>query len=255
MQAKNQINYLSTQISLPDGFQQIRPPEAIRHIVQYIWRYDNTEDLTTVAVPEGATDIVFELSGKNTIIFGPSDQPFYFRPFRLNMLGFCLYPGYLEKLTGVPVNEFINSSVIDIEILGFSVMEQWWERPSILCQKFCEHILTSFSGRKDEEIQRIILPIFNFSGQLPTVHEWAYEANLTARTLQRKSLKLFGVPPKTLLKTIRFQKAITILKSGGSFQDATHGGGYADQAHFCRDFKIFTHKSPSNYFPRNNQFK
>jgi AraC-like DNA-binding protein len=55
-----------------------------------------------------------------------------------------------------------------------------------------------------------------------------------------------GVPPKTIARILRFERAITELQSGwtASFAELAASCGYADQAHFNRDFLAFAGESP-----------
>lgn len=67
------------------------------------------------------------------------------------------------------------------------------------------------------------------------------------RQLQRAFREYFGVTPKTYGRLMRFNKATTLLKTATSINwgDVTYNCGYADQAHFIRDFREFSGANPT----------
>lgn len=67
------------------------------------------------------------------------------------------------------------------------------------------------------------------------------------RQLQRAFREYFGVTPKTYGRLMRFNKATALLKNATSVNwgDVTYNCGYADQAHFIRDFREFSGASPT----------
>lgn len=74
----------------------------------------------------------------------------------------------------------------------------------------------------------------------------AEAAGLTPRHLERLFYRHVGVGPKRLARIARFQRAIVLLESGGMGGAETAADcGYADQAHFVRDFRLLAGCSPS----------
>jgi AraC-like DNA-binding protein len=75
---------------------------------------------------------------------------------------------------------------------------------------------------------------------LVTVDDLARRVGLTARHLERTFKQTVGVSPKRLARITRFQRALRLLERSHSPQRGTHTAaecGYADQAHFIRDFR------------------
>lgn len=84
-------------------------------------------------------------------------------------------------------------------------------------------------------------------GQI-TVSELARQLGSTIRTIERIFQEHVGLTPKKFIRLIRFQSALQYLKNGGPFAnlaDLAYSFGYTDQSHLIKDFKSFSHRSPS----------
>ena len=74
----------------------------------------------------------------------------------------------------------------------------------------------------------------------------AQRSGMSERQLERKSLEWAGVPPKTLARISRFQRAIEKYRSGEvRWTDVAHQVGYYDQMHLVRDFHDLGGGSPT----------
>ncbi len=75
---------------------------------------------------------------------------------------------------------------------------------------------------------------------------------------QKHLIQLFkeqvGLPPKAFLRIIRFQRAIMEIEQRGAIEwsHLALDCGYYDQAHFIRDFKLFSGFTPEAYLQRKN---
>jgi AraC-like DNA-binding protein len=84
-------------------------------------------------------------------------------------------------------------------------------------------------------------------GQI-TVNNLAGQLGTSVRTIERIFLEHVGLTPKKFIRLIRFQSALQSLKQGGPFvnlADLAYSFGYTDQSHLIKDFKEFSHRSPS----------
>ena len=76
---------------------------------------------------------------------------------------------------------------------------------------------------------------------------------MTPRHLERRFNDKVGVSPKRLARITRFQRALRLFERLDSPQRGTHTAaacGYADQAHFIRDFWEFAGCAPGAHLLR-----
>jgi AraC-like DNA-binding protein len=80
------------------------------------------------------------------------------------------------------------------------------------------------------------------------VEDLAARYSQNTRTLQRLFARYVGVSPKWVIQRYRLHEAAQRLASGDVKQtELALKLGYADQAHFVRDFKAVVGKSPGAY--------
>jgi len=81
------------------------------------------------------------------------------------------------------------------------------------------------------------------------ISELADYCQVSLRQLQRGFQQVIGTSPKTFARTLRFQEAQRRLMfdPDADLTDLAYECGYFDQAHFNKDFKAITGKTPSEY--------
>lgn len=81
------------------------------------------------------------------------------------------------------------------------------------------------------------------------ISELADYCQVSVRQLQRGFQQVIGTSPKTFARTLRFQEAQRRLMfdPDADLTDLAYECGYFDQAHFNKDFKAITGKTPSEY--------
>lgn len=70
---------------------------------------------------------------------------------------------------------------------------------------------------------------------------------VTDRTLQRLVERRTGLTPKWLIQRRRLQDAVGMIREGTDLARVAADLGYADQAHFTRDFRAVTGLTPGRY--------
>ncbi len=85
--------------------------------------------------------------------------------------------------------------------------------------------------------------------EIVTVEQIAERFGLGVRSLQRLFHDAVGITPKWLIKRYRLHEAVETIKEGGSIDWAQLALrlGYFDQAHFIREFRTFTGRSPAEF--------
>ena len=110
-------------------------------------------------------------------------------------------------------------------------------------------------SRIDRRVALAVDAIGRRCGQV-SVNALAAATGLTRRHLERRFLQTVGVSPKRLARLARFQRALRLLNR----RDMPRGGtetaaacGYADQAHFIRDFRLLAGCSPGEHMLRHGE--
>jgi AraC-like DNA-binding protein len=116
-------------------------------------------------------------------------------------------------------------------------------------------IRTADRTRIDRRVAFAIDAIGRTSGRI-TVDSLAQATGLTRRHLERRFLTTVGVSPKRLARLARFQRALRLLNGHDSPRGGTDTAtacGYADQAHFIRDFRLLAGCSPGEHMLRQGE--
>jgi AraC-like DNA-binding protein len=117
---------------------------------------------------------------------------------------------------------------------------------AIVEDHFIERLLTARVDLK--KIQSAAKILYLKKGRF-RVAELAEHCNLSTRQLQRQFQDVVGVSAKTLARSIRFEQVRKhlMLDPNQSLTALAYEHGYADQAHFIRDFKEFADRTPSEF--------
>jgi len=94
------------------------------------------------------------------------------------------------------------------------------------------------------------------SGGLGTVTDLADGVGLSVRQLERQFQAQVGMSPKSLARLTRFEAAQRRIVEARelSFTRLAHELGYADQAHFSREFRAFAEQSPGSFLAEMKDF-
>ena len=75
--------------------------------------------------------------------------------------------------------------------------------------------------------------------------------NVSERTLRRKILRLFGMPPSELITKQRVAKACELLSTDKSIAEISESLGFCEPSYFSTVFKSVTQRAPSAYRKQN----
>lgn len=159
------------------------------------------------------------------------------------------------QLLGMPLEPLVNRSVPLSLVLGTeldAVVERMHDAPDWE-SRFAE--LESFWLRRLERARRPSPLVEAAWASLAASHGRATVAGLaeelrcSRRHLTARFREATGLTPKTLGRIVRFHRVVGRLAEAdrASLSSVAHECGYYDHAHFDRDFREFTGRSPSAY--------
>lgn len=164
----------------------------------------------------------------------------------------------LFAIFGIPQRIFINTIVPLEDILGRDNRELTEKLESskdifemgmhlntyltkmLLCQKHKIYTTT---------ISNIANTIFRNRG-IVALDRLAYDANMSFRNFERRFVEEVGMPAKLYARITRFYNALEnkMLHPSKRWTDITDEYGYFDQAHFIKEVKAFSSKTPEELF-------
>jgi len=169
-----------------------------------------------------------------------------------------LTPIGAHMLFGVPMHSIANR-IVDLDSLlgavGVSVVDQlfgakgWEARFDLLDTWIAGRLAVA---RPASPMVTRALSRLSETGGLLSIAALVRELGSSRQTLVRQFREEVGVPPKTLGRVLRFQRALRLLERHDELHLAAIAQecGYYDQSHFNRDFREFTGRAPSEHLAR-----
>lgn len=129
---------------------------------------------------------------------------------------------------------------------GILSLASFKERTAWFCDNFLPEQQTAVPS---EPVSNIIREIRASRGTL-SIHDISFDLCYSERHIHRLFLGHMGYSPKHYSRVIRFLSALEEMLDapGKSISDYIRNLGYSDQAHFQREFKIFTGMTPKQFY-------
>jgi len=171
------------------------------------------------------------------------------------IFGVVFYPESFSKLFNFPLDEIANGGRRlddDLSDEYLEVHEQLHllpdnaQRVSLLNDFFVRQLThVDFSFTKFDQLIRAI----RIDGGNIDVATITDLSNMSERTLQRKMKQILGVGPKSFSKVMRIKHVLAYIHANPQkdWQDVLYLFGYYDQAHFIKDFKRYTGRTPREF--------
>lgn len=214
--------------------------------------------------PDGCMELVFNLADpferadgaeivrqERTMLVGQLPGPIRIRPTgATDIIGIRFHPWGLGRIAQVDPSELFGRTVhgeVLAPTLPTSVAALLGEIESL--DQRCLFLSRLLSGGllpelRDEPPEALIVLA---QGRLRSVSTAAEQAGISTRHLERLSDRWIGMPPSELVRLSRFQRALHRLRHR-PFHSLTRialESGFADQAHFTREFGRFAGVTPS----------
>ncbi len=242
---------------------RLDPSAALRGLVVYYW-------LPTWQIPDGAIHEQRILShpGCNLAIedgigtlYGPLTQLSLKRLSGSGRaFGVQLRPGTGALLSSIPVPQLVDASIPALDCAldcAEDIHEALFaegttgQRQRAAITIFEDWLVKRLPNGMDEEgalLNRICADIESTPG-IQRVAQLCERWQIGERALQRMVRTRLGITPKWLLQRHRLQEAAALMGrgTGPDLARLAHALGYADQAHFTRDFAGVIAMSPGEY--------
>lgn len=233
--------------------------------------------LVQQVVPNGYIELIFHFSNDHCLLYQNSNwekSPDYTliglftKPYevrfnqKVTVFGIRFKPEGIFNLFNIPASEF-SQGYLDME--------------DVLKKEFKSFAQKLYECKSNDEM--IIKTEYFLLGNLRQNNNEIYYLNYAAETirktcgvlridelmkkvfisqrqLEREFKEKIGITPKQYMRIIRLNEINRILSSGNFDRLTTlsYLNGYADQAHFIREFKNFTGTSPLKYLRNKNLF-
>ena len=253
-------------------YEEIAPTAPLARYIKCFWVMQSPESSSQERIlPDGCTEIVFNLADPFTqqdldnktqrqpltLLVGQMRRHLLIAPTgKVQLVGVRFWPGGAYPFLRLPQDE-IADRVIALDMVGGAMGRDLESRireiptTSGIVREIEAALLarlSRFRARDEAELRAIDL-ILRSGGCLP-IESLAEEMGIGFRKLDRRFNTRVGLPPKTLCRIIRFQRALRMIERESARPDWVRIAlecGYYDQPHFIKEFKTFAGTEPTTY--------
>jgi len=154
-----------------------------------------------------------------------------------------------------PADEFTNKTIDLASVLGSNgALEELHAQLTAAItdeerlQPITAFLLTHLAQhRPDPQVAQAVMLLKQIDTPL-RIGALAQQVGLSQSGLERRFRQQVGLPPRKYASLVRLQQVARLQKMGADFTTIAHAVGYADQAHFSKDFKNYIGLAPSTFF-------
>ncbi len=249
------ILHLRLQAAEP-GYGRFWPCAELEPFVEHFWTvaWDVPEPVIRETLPHPSVHLVFE-AGRGHVVGVPRGRFTRTLVGRGRVLGTKFRPGGFRAFLDVPVATLTGRMLPIESVFGPAsadvVARASAEDEPAAAFATVQEFLSSRSPRPnaDAALAGRIAERVAEERAITRVEPLAHEFGLGARALQRLFREYVGVTPKWVIQRYRLHEAAE-RAAAGTVQDwaaLAFDLGYADQAHFIRDFKRLIGRTPRDY--------
>lgn len=237
-----------------EGVARYWPSPDLESFVEDYWvaRWDRPETAETVPQPcmhivlqAGASEVIGISRTRFTRVLAGSGR----------MLGAKFRPGAFRTLVDLPAWRYTDKSLPLTTVFGpravtleARALASDDDRESLVV---VESFLRDFGPSSNESIMLVGCIVARIAGDrgITRVDQLMHEFGIGSRSLQRLFREYVGIGPKWVVQSLRLLEAADRATRGEvtDWSDLALELGYADQAHFIRDFKKLVGRSPVDY--------
>jgi AraC-like DNA-binding protein len=238
------------------GYGRYWPAEDLAPFVEHFWTvaWDVAEPEVREVLPHPSVHLVLE-RGQSRLAGVPTRKFTRVLEGKGRVLGTKLRPGGFRPFLGRPVSGLTGRTLPLAEVFGPAGDEL--EARALACAdpregfEVVQGFLRGLGARPDPAVELVgrIAERAMTDREITRVEHLVEIFGIGARRLQRLFGEYVGVSPKWIIQRYRLHEAVERIAAGTAADGATLAGelGYADQAHFIRDFKKLVGSSPAEY--------
>jgi len=244
------------------------PTELLRPFIKTYITIESQGELTNNVLPDTSPVLAFRYKGKLHYVEGDikidlppssisglrkSRRSFNYLKDTGNILvifkeagASAFFKEPLHELFGesVSLNNFISRQKLSI------IEEQLYEaannaRRIDLIEKFL--LVKLYNYQPDKLISTAIEKIHSAKGFIK-IKQLADLLYISQDAFEKRFRKIVGTSPKQFSAIVRMKSIIDIGQQKHTFTEIAYDAGYFDQAHFNKDFKLFTGLAPTDFF-------
>lgn len=264
-------------------YRERQPSPPLRPFVECFWIARSALPATTrrreILLPDGTTQLLFSSAGGyrrfedssvkrgeeivGSHLVGMRTQGVFIEQKGIEeIFAIRFRAGGLAPFLTLPAVETIQRSLTLDSLFGSSADEletMIFEAPTAderiaITERFLLRLLkqresTTLYARRP--LTHAVAKIYGSRGTV-SIDRLGRELGLSYRSIDRLFERHIGIPPKRLSRIVRFNYALNLMhRSAGAGQSRIAlEAGYADQAHMIRDFREFTHTTPTDFLAR-----
>jgi AraC-like DNA-binding protein len=245
----------------PLRYREYPPSPALAPFVACYWtmRAEDACEMPHRVLPDGCADVLFDLGAARATIVGTMRTSIVV-PLggSVDMLGIRFRPGGALPFLRVPLVELTDQR-LDVEMVWRAVatelLPELAERPDDATRIAVVERALVARRRGARPVHASVthaLGIIERSGGTIGVSALAASLGVGARRLERRFDEAVGISPKTFARVARFRRVLAQVRDGApangpSWARIAHAAGYADQAHFTREFRRLAGITPTGW--------
>lgn len=181
---------------------------------------------------------------------------------KVETFGIRFKPEAIYFIFGIPAAEFINCSANLEEVFSPCFTSFCYQIESLKSAEeriqLADTYLLSrlYKARKRQSYVQLAAELIRHQHGETTVERLSQEVCISPRQLEREFKNKLGMGPKAYMRISRLNKVLQLLEEQPwiSLAQLSYLCGYADQAHFNRDFKQLTGELPTFYASQQESF-
>jgi AraC-like DNA-binding protein len=238
------------------GYGRFWPDEDLAPFVEHFWRveWDVDEPMAREVLPHPSVHVVVQ-RGQSRVIGIPTGRFTARLEGRDHLLGTKFRPGGFRPFLRYPVSELTGRTLPLREVFPRGAAKLEAEALAHADPAAAFGVIQTFLRRRrpvpDERIDlvgRIVLRA-STDREITRVEHLVRDFGIGTRGLQRLFAEYVGVSPKWVIQRYRLHEAAERIAAGAidDWAALALDLGYADQAHFIRDFRRLVGSSPAEY--------